>query len=379
MEKEKTAEKLMNITVGDMLSNIAKKYPTKLAVKYIEVNYTRTYYEFNKEVDKYAKGLLGMGICKGDHVAIWATNYPEWLVLFFATARIGAVLVTVNTNYKEAELEYLLSNSDSKALFICDGIKDIDCEKIIYSVCPELKTSKPGELRNERLPFLRYVVSLDNWYDGMYNWSQIPYLGVLVSNDEYNALKHSIDPDDVVNMQYTSGTTGFPKGVMLTHNNIVNNGKAIGDCMKFTAKDKLCIPVPFFHCFGLVLAIMASVTHCTSMVPVDRYNPLKVMQAMLDTRQPLSKLCEPVTIYPQVLKNVVVDDKDGTLADSAVTAAVAAEEARLGDRGRVLLRKSGTEPLLRVMAEAETDDECERSVDAIIDAMRTSGHLVGVK
>ena len=270
----------MNITVGDMLSNIAKKYPTKLAVKYIEVNYTRTYYEFNKEVDKYAKGLLGMGIGKGDHVAIWATNYPEWLILFFATARIGAVLVTVNTNYKEAELEYLLSNSDSKALFICDGIKDIDCEKIIYSVCPELKTSKPGELHNEKLPFLRYVVSLDNWYDGMYNWSQIPYFGVLISNEEFNAIKHSIDPDDVVNMQYTSGTTGFPKGVMLTHNNIVNNGKAIGDCMKFSSKDKLCIPVPFFHCFGMVLAIMAAVTHGAAMVPLLWYTPMKVMHAV---------------------------------------------------------------------------------------------------
>ena len=280
MEKEKSAEKLMNITVGDMLSNIAKKYPTKLAVRYIEVNYTRTYYEFNKEVDKYAKGLLGMGIGKGDHVAIWATNYPEWLILFFATARIGAVLVTVNTNYKEAELEYLLSNSDSKALFICDGIKDIDCEKIIYSVCPELKTSKPGELHNEKLPFLRYVVSLDNWYDGMYNWSQIPYFGVLISNEEFNAIKHSIDPDDVVNMQYTSGTTGFPKGVMLTHNNIVNNGKAIGDCMKFSSKDKLCIPVPFFHCFGMVLAIMAAVTHGAAMVPLLWYTPMKVMHAV---------------------------------------------------------------------------------------------------
>ena len=280
MEKEKSAEKLKNITVSDMLSNIAKKYPTKLAVKYIEVNYTRTYYEFNKEVDKYAKGLLGMGIGKGDHVAIWATNYPEWLILFFATARIGAVLVTVNTNYKEAELEYLLSNSDSKALFICDGIKDIDCEKIIYSVCPELKTSKPGELHNEKLPFLRYVVSLDNWYDGMYNWSQIPYFGVLISNEEFNAIKHSIDPDDVVNMQYTSGTTGFPKGVMLTHNNIVNNGKAIGDCMKFSSKDKLCIPVPFFHCFGMVLAIMAAVTHGAAMVPLLWYTPMKVMHAV---------------------------------------------------------------------------------------------------
>ena len=273
-------DKLLNVTVGQMLEGIASKYPTNLAIKYIEVNYKRTYYQFNAEVDEYARGLLGMGIKPGDHVAVWATNYPEWMILFFATAKIGAVLVTVNTNYKEAELEYLLSNSDSKALFICDGIKDIDCEKIIYSVCPELRTSKPGELNNARLPFLKYVVSFDNWYDGMYHWSQVPHFGVLISDDEFQAVKDAVHPDDVVNMQYTSGTTGFPKGVMLTHNNIVNNGLAIGDCMKFTENDKLCIPVPFFHCFGMVLAIMASVTHGTAMVPLLWYTPMKVMHAI---------------------------------------------------------------------------------------------------
>ena len=273
-------DKLMNITVGDLLENIAKKYPTRPAVKYIEVNYTRTYYEFNKEVDKFAKGLLGMGLKKGDHVAVWATNYPEWLVLLFATARIGVVLITVNTNYKENELEYLLKHSDSRAVFICDGLKDIDCEKTIYSICPELKKCKPGQLESERLPRLQYVVSFDNYYEGMYHWSQIPYFGVLVSNDEYTALRKSLSPDDVINMQYTSGTTGFPKGVMLTHNNIVNNGQAIGDCMKFTHRDRLCIPVPFFHCFGLVLAIMASVTHAAAMVPLLWYTPMKVMHAI---------------------------------------------------------------------------------------------------
>lgn len=273
-------DKLMNITVGDLLENIAKKYPTRPAVKYIEVNYTRTYYEFNKEVDKFAKGLLGMGLKKGDHVAVWATNYPEWLVLLFATARIGVVLVTVNTNYKENELEYLLKHSDSRAVFICDGLKDIDCEKTIYSICPELKKCKPGQLESERLPRLQFVVSFDNYYEGMYHWSQIPYFGVLVSNDEYTALRKSLSPDDVINMQYTSGTTGFPKGVMLTHNNIVNNGQAIGDCMKFTHRDRLCIPVPFFHCFGLVLAIMASVTHAAAMVPLLWYTPMKVMHAI---------------------------------------------------------------------------------------------------
>lgn len=273
-------KQLLNITLSELLENTAKKYPTHLAVKYIEVNYSRTYYELNREVDRTAKGLLGMGIKKGDHVAVWATNYPEWLVLMFASARIGAILVTVNTNYKEAELEYLMRNSDSKALFICDGIKDIDCEKIMYSLCPELKRCKPGELQCERLPMLKYVVSFDNWYPGMFHWSQISHFGVLVSDEEFSCAKKAVSPDDVVNMQYTSGTTGFPKGVMLTHNNVVNNGLQIGDCMKLTSKDRLCIPVPFFHCFGMVLAILASVTHGTSMFPLLWYTPMKVMHTI---------------------------------------------------------------------------------------------------
>jgi fatty-acyl-CoA synthase len=223
---------------------------------------------------------MGMGIEKGDHVAVWATNYPQWLVLMFATARMGAVLVTVNTSYKEHELEFLLKHSDSKALFICDGLNDIDCEKIIYSICPELKTADKGKLDSEKLPCLKMVISFDNHYDGMYHWSDIESFGVLVSDKAFQERKASIDPDDVVNMQYTSGTTGFPKGVMLTHKNIVNNGMSIGDCMKFTENDRLCIPVPFFHCFGMVLAIMACVTHGSTMLPLLWYTPMKVMHVV---------------------------------------------------------------------------------------------------
>lgn len=273
-------DKLLNITVGQLLEQTAQKYPTHQAVKYIEMKFDKTYYELNQKVDRIAKGLLGMGIKKGDHIAVWATNYPQWLVLLFATAKIGAVLVTVNTSYKEKELMYLLTQSDSKALFICDGLKDIDCEKTIYSVCPELKTSKKGQLDSKSLPKLKMVISFDNWYDGMYNWNEIEDFGVLISDEEYQAVKDSVQPDDVVNMQYTSGTTGFPKGVMLTHKNIVNNGLSIGDSMKFTEKDRLCINVPFFHCFGLVLAIMACVTHGSTMVPLLWYTPMKVMHTI---------------------------------------------------------------------------------------------------
>ena len=271
---------LKHITLGDMLEETACKFPTTQAVKYIEMEFDKTYYEFNGKVDRVAKGLMGMGFKKGDHVAVWATNYPQWLVLMFATAKIGVVLVTVNTNYKEQELEFILKQSDAKALFICDGLKDIDCEKIMYSLCPELKTCKKGELKTKKFPVLTTVVSFDNYYEGMFHWNEVEKFAILVSEKEYASRKASLSPDDVINMQYTSGTTGFPKGVMLTHKNIVNNGLSIGDCMKFSEKDRLCIPVPFFHCFGMVLAIMASVTHGTTMVPLLFYTPMKAMHVI---------------------------------------------------------------------------------------------------
>ena len=190
------------------------------------------------------------------------------------------MLVSINTNYKEQELEFVLRHSDSMALFICDGLKDIDCEKTIYSICPEITTGKKGQLRSDKLPYLRKVVSFDNHYEGMYHWNDIEAFGVLVSEGEYEDAKRRLDPGDVINMQYTSGTTGFPKGVMLTHNNIVNNGFAIGEGLGFTERDRLCIPVTFFHCFGMVLGILAAATHGTAMLPLLWYTPMKVMHTV---------------------------------------------------------------------------------------------------
>lgn len=273
-------EKLLNKTVGQLLEDISTKFPNVQAVKYIERDFDMTYSEFNREVDEIARGLMGLGFQKGDHLAIWATNYPEWLLLLFASAKIGCVLVTVNTNYKSFELDYLLKQSDTKALFICDGLKDVDCERIILELVPELHNSCPGGLVSARFPYLKMVVTLDNHYHGMLHWSQIKTFGLNITDKEFMERKQSIQPDEIINMQYTSGTTGFPKGVMLTHNNIVNNGKSIGDCMNFSEKDRLVIPVPFFHCFGLVLAIMACVTHGTTMLPLLFYTPMKVMHTI---------------------------------------------------------------------------------------------------
>ncbi len=275
-------EELINITVGGLIERNAKEYPDKLCLKFPMTGYERTWKEFDEETTKIAKGFLKMGIKKGDHVAIWANNCPEWILTFFATAKIGAILVTVNTSYKIFELEYLLRQSDSKCLVMIESMKDSNYYNIINELCPSLKDSKPGQLDDPMLPFLKDVVFVgeDN-RPGMYNFKELYTMGDEASDKEYEEIRSTLDVHEVVNMQYTSGTTGFPKGVMLTHFNIVNNGKSIGDRMKFTNEDKLCIPVPFFHCFGMVLAIMASVTHVTAMVPLD-YNPLRVMDAIMN-------------------------------------------------------------------------------------------------
>jgi fatty-acyl-CoA synthase len=272
---------LLEITVGDLLDSMAERYPDHDAVLYTDRPFRKTYKEFKNLTDTVAKGLMAMGVKKGDHVSIWATNYPEWLLTMFATAKIGAVMVTVNTNYKIFEAEYLLRQSDTSTLILIEGFKDCNYVDIINELCPELAGSEPGKLSSKKLPVLKNVIYVgDKKHDGMFNWNDLYEWASKVSDEELMERQRSLDIRDVINMQYTSGTTGFPKGVMLTHYNIVNNGKCIGDCMNFTHEDKLCIPVPFFHCFGCVLGIMACVTHGTTMVPVDYFQPLKVMEAV---------------------------------------------------------------------------------------------------
>ena len=271
----------MKITIGDLLDQMAETYPNHDAVLYTDRPFRKTYSEFRDLCNVVAKGFMAMGVKKGDHVAIWATNYPEWILTMFATAKIGAVLVTVNTNYKIFEAEYLLRQSDSNTLVLIEGFKDCHYVDILNELCPELKSATPGKLSNNCLPHLKNVIYIgDQKHPGMFNWEDLYAMASQISDEELMAVQKSLDIHDVINMQYTSGTTGFPKGVMLTHFNLVNNGMSIGDGMNFSSDDKLCIPVPFFHCFGCVLAIMASVTHGTTMVPVEYYQPLKVMEAV---------------------------------------------------------------------------------------------------
>ena len=268
-------------TLGDFLEKQVEIDPEREFIIYPDRNLRFTYKDFDERVNMLAKGLLTLGIGKGDHVGIWAKNVPDWLTFMFATAKIGAVLVTVNTAYKGHELEYVLKQSDMKTIAIIDGYQDVDYIDIIYELVPELKTQERGSLKSEEFPFLEHVIYVgQEKHRGMYNTNELMLLGKHTDDEDLLTVKKTLSNRDVVNMQYTSGTTGFPKGVMLTHRNILNNGYYIGERQKFTEEDRLCITVPLFHCFGIVLAVMAIITHRATMVMIELFDPLMVLGAV---------------------------------------------------------------------------------------------------
>ena len=267
-------------TIGEIFDETVEKYPDNDALVYVE-GPRYTYRKFKGIVDTVAKGLMHLGVKKGDHVAVWAYNVPEWVILQFATAKIGAVLVTVNINYKAAELEYLLKQSDSRYLFLVEGFRNVDYVETLYRIMPEAKEG----CKSEKFPFFERAVFLGKEkHPGLLNFQDIVDMGKEVSDEELRAVQDSLDCHDVVNMQYTSGTTGFPKGVMLTHYNIVNNAYWVGNYLDLGEKDRVCIPVPFFHCFGCVIGTLNSVIHGSTMVPVEVFDAGKVLRAVHEER-----------------------------------------------------------------------------------------------
>jgi len=268
-------------TIGAYLEEQVKRLPDHEFIVYPDRDLSWSYSTFNERVDHLAKGLLATGIGKGDHVGIWACNVPDWITFMFATAKIGAVLVTINTQYRIFELEYLIKQADLAALVIIDSFRDHNYLDTIYELIPELRICQRGHLRSEKFPELRSVIYIgQEKHRGIYNSRELLQLGSQCSDGRYLKVKASLDCHEVVNMQYTSGTTGFPKGVMLSHYNILNNGYYIGDRQKFSAADRLCLPVPLFHCFGCVLGVMAALTHGTTMVPLELFDPLLVLAAV---------------------------------------------------------------------------------------------------
>lgn len=272
---------LLDNTLGELLEKYAIEAPDREFMVYADRNLRFTYSQFNERVDQLAKGLLYIGVSKDDKVGIWANNVPDWLTFMFATAKIGAVLVTININYKSSELEYLLKDADIHTLCLVDGFRDSDYVNMIFDLVPELKNSQRGHLSSEKFPKLQNVVFIGpQKHRGMYNTAELMLLGSHIDDIDIELIKETISCHDVVNMQYTSGTTGFPKGVMLTHHNILNNGYAVGECMKFTHNERLLVCVPLFHCFGCVLALCAVITHGSTMVMVENFDPLMVLASV---------------------------------------------------------------------------------------------------
>jgi fatty-acyl-CoA synthase len=274
-------ETLIDATFSRMLDRVVEAHPEQYAFRYPTLDYTRTYSQFRDDVDTFARALIALGVRPGAKVAIWATNVPQWYITFWASVKIGAVLVTVNTAYKIREAEYLLRQADVHTLVMIDGYRDSDYAGIIASLCPELDYSDPRKpLHCSRLPFLRHVINASSRRPGCLTWADALSLASRVPADVVLRREAAIDPDDVCNMQYTSGTTGYPKGVMLTHRNIVNNGKCIGDRMDLSTADRMMIHVPMFHCFGMVLAMTASMTHGVTMSPLPYFSPKSALRCI---------------------------------------------------------------------------------------------------
>ncbi len=271
-----------NITIGKLVETVADQFGANKALEYHKQGISYNWKELNEICDKVAKGFMALGVERGEKVAIWANNVPEWTYSQFGLPKMGAILVTVNTAYRSFELEYLMKQSDSTTLILVGGLRDADeYVKVINEVCPELKDSKPGQLKSAKLPMLKNVIYIgEEKIPGTFGWDDVLALGEKISDAELEARHATCLPEDVINMQYTSGTTGFPKGVMLTHTNLIGNAISMAEGMHLTAADCLCIPVPFFHCFGCVIGNLCSLVSGATMAPVLAFKPIPTLETV---------------------------------------------------------------------------------------------------
>jgi fatty-acyl-CoA synthase len=276
----------VNKTIGQVIKDTAWRYPLNLALIHPESGVRQNYQDFYADCRKIAKGLMACGIKRGDKVSVWTTNIPEWLYLQFALGMVGGVLVTVNTSYQSHELEYILKQSDSGTLFVMESYRDISFYDIVRRVIPELDSCEPGRLVSAKIPLMKTVIYIGKRESipGMFRFTDLIEMGNDITDLDLDDRMKSLDGHDAINMQYTSGTTGFPKGVMLTHHNVVNNARMVGDVMGLTEEDKLLIQVPLFHCFGCVMSTMNCVYHGSTMVVLEFFDPLKALEAIAAQR-----------------------------------------------------------------------------------------------
>jgi fatty-acyl-CoA synthase len=270
----------VNKTMGDVIKQTAERFPDHPALIAPQFQVRFNYQELYDQCRRTARGLMALGVKRGDHVSVWTTNVPEWVYLQFALGMVGGILVTINTNYQSHELEYILQQSDSTTLFLIDQYRDTSFYDTVRKVVPKLDSAEPGKLVSSKLPVLKNIIYIGTKENtpGMFKFSDLIKMGESIPERDLDDRMKSLPDDDVINMQYTSGTTGFPKGVMLTHHNIVNNARMVGDVMGMTEKDSLLIQVPVFHCFGCVMSTLNCVYHGSAMVLLENFDAQKALE-----------------------------------------------------------------------------------------------------
>jgi fatty-acyl-CoA synthase len=277
---------LIGSTIGDQFDRVVEQLPEHEALVSRHQNLRYTYRQLQEQVNQLARGLIALGVQMHDRVGIWSPNNAEWVITQFATAKIGSILVNINPAYRTSELEYVLKQSGVSVLIVAPRFKTSDYVAMVGEVCPEMATSRPGQIHSASLPELRTVIVLgDEWHNGAHTWDKVMALANEVDMEELRERQIEQDFDAPINIQYTSGTTGFPKGVTLNHHSILNNAFFIGEKMEFTPEDRLCIPVPFYHCFGMVISNLVCVTHGATMVlPAASFDAQSVLQTVQEER-----------------------------------------------------------------------------------------------
>ena len=364
-------EELIEETFPQVLDRMAEEFPDQLAFKYTTLDYTRTYSQFRDDVDTFARSLIAMGVRAGTHVAVWATNVPQWYIAFWATTKIGAVLVTMNTAYKIHEAEYLLRQSDTHTLIMIKGYRDSHYDEIMAELCPELASTKSGDkLHAKRLPFLRNIVTVGYEQEGCITWEQAMDKSGEVPVEEVYRMASLVRKDDVCNMQYTSGTTGFPKGVMLTHYNVVNNGKCIGDRMDLSTADRMMIHVPMFHCFGMVLAMTATMTHGGTVLPLPYFSPKSSLACINSER--ITAFHGVPTMFIAMLQHPDFEKTDFSYMRTGIMAGSPCPISKM----REVVEKMHMSEITIVYGQPESSPGCTMSSpdDPLEDRVATVGH-----
>jgi len=273
---------LIGRCIGQVLDDTADHFPERDALVVKHENRRFTYRQLKTEIELAARGFLSLGVKKGDRIGIWSTNSSEWVITQFATAKIGVILVNINPLNRAFELKHALRQSECQTLLMIDGFRDANYVSILREICPEMGSSAPGSLQSENLPDLRTIVFVgETVTPEMFSWEDLLRRGQTTSLDELRQRESELEFDDPINIQYTSGTTGLPKGAMLSHHNIVNNAQFIAAALRLSPQDRLCIPVPFYHCFGMVLGNMACVVSgATMVVPAAYFDPEATLRAI---------------------------------------------------------------------------------------------------